>query len=379
MYKKKCIRVLQVIDRLELNSGVSSVVMNYYNHMDKSDIIFDFLVHGSTDNVIRKNIESKGSRIYEMPRLCAKNILMYYKKLNLFFKEKASDYDIIHGHIPNAAVFYLGLAKKYNVSVRIIHSHSSIASENVLKRFRNRVLINLGIKQANCYFACSNSAALYMYGKKMNSSKKVRIIYNAIDTDRFAYNEDLREKVRKNLGIENRFVLGHVGRFTSNKNQEFLIDLIKDLDDERVLLLLIGDGEKSEIIKKKVKKYQLYDQVVFLGIRDDVEIFLQAMDLFLLPSYHEGLPVSCIEAQFSGLNCLISDSVTKETDISGNCYYLDIGDRQSWLKCIKTYMNNCENMKRKVCNTNQFNIENETIKLLNLYKQLLFGWRKDNE
>lgn len=377
--ENQCIRILQVVDRLGWNSGVSSVVMNYFNHVDTSEVIFDFLTHGKTDEQTRKKIEEKGSRIYEMPSLSAGNMLVYHRKLEVFFREHAKEYHIIHGHIPNAAWFYLGLAKKYQVPVRILHSHSSIAAEKPLRGIRNKILIFFGKRKANQYFACSQVAAQYMFGNKAVMSDKVKIIYNAIDVERFAYKPEERGIVREELGLSNKYVIGHVGRFTINKNQLFLIDLLKEIEDETVVLLLVGAGETQEKVRQKATEAGVEKKVWFLGVRDDVERILQAMDVFLLPSYHEGLPVSCVEAQVSGLKCLISDRITKETAITDQCEFLDINDKQAWVDCLKKQVWKDSRAERTTGIGEQFDIRKESKKLVRLYQDLLGYWSKNDE
>lgn len=376
--RNQCIRILQVVDRLEWNSGVSSVVMNYYNYIDTSEVIFDFLTHGKTDEQTRKQIEQKGSRIYEMPSLTAGNMPTYYRSLEAFYKEHAKDYPIIHGHIPNAAWFYLGLAKKYQVPVRILHSHSSIAAEKPLRSIRNKILISFGKRKANQYFACSKVAAQYMFGDRAVASGKVKIIYNAIDVERFAYKPEERNAVREELGLSDNYVVGHVGRFTTNKNQGFLVDLLKEIKDESVVLVLVGAGETQEAVKQKVTEVGLEKRVRFLGIRSDVERILQAMDVFLLPSYHEGLPVSCVEAQVSGLKCLISSRVTKETDITNQCEFLDIQDKQAWIDYLRKQIEEGSGAERITGISERFDIRKESKQLIRLYQNLL-GYRSGKD
>lgn len=318
------IRVLQVLDKLSLNSGVCSVVMNYYDNIDHNKIIFDFLVHEDTPLYFKEKLESNGSRIYQMPELKTKNLLKYVKTLNKFFNNH-KEYKIVHGHIANAAIFYLSMAKWNGVPVRIIHSHNSQGADKFYKKLRNYAL-NLPIKGiANYYFACSDKAAAFLFGENY-INYNVKILNNAINVNKYAFNIDTRAKLRNKLNINNKFVIGHVGRFSNQKNHYFLIDIFNEIhkSNQNTILMLIGKGELEQNVKEKVHALDLDNSVLFMGLRNDVDELMQVMDVFVLPSLFEGLPVVGIEAQASGLPCLFSKNITKQADITSSVIYLDI-------------------------------------------------------
>jgi len=361
---------LHVIDELSLNSGVSSVVMNYYKYIDKDKIIFDFLVHKPATREYSEVLERCGSKIFTMPALKSKNLFYYIKALNKFFKTY-QEYKIIHGHLPNAAAFYLGTAKRNGIPVRIIHSHNACSADSLIKKIRNNLLNSFIPFVANKYVACSDTAASFLF---RNKADKAFILYNAVETDKFGYCAQIRQKVRKELGLkDNQYLIGHVGRFCNQKNHSFLIDIFHELHRNYApfrnsKLLLIGDGELYDSIQKKVRQLNLSDYVIFAGVTDRVSEYLQAMDLFVLPSYFEGLPVSAVEAQVSGLPCFISDTVTTQTSISDRTFFLSLKDDPGvWAEKISTYSDTGE---RKPVYDSKFDIRVQAKELERFYMDI---------
>lgn len=363
------IKVLQVIDIINQNSGVSSVVMNYYQYIDNSNIHIDFMVHGKVSDDLRKKIEINGSKIYQMVDLSGQNLLKYIKQLKIFFKTHREEYDVIHGHLPNAAIFYLGMAKYYKVPVRIIHSHNTQGADGIIKRFRNYVLNRVGLKMANVYFACSKVAARYLYGSK--NMKKAIILHNAIDLERFSYNSSIRDALRKKYNVENKLVIGHIGRFQEQKNHMFILDIAENIKDKIDMeIILLGDGPLRKKITFEIKKRGLENIVKIIGVVSNPQDYYQMMDVFVLPSYYEGLPVVGVEAQAAGLPCLFSEYVTHEVDLTDKVYYLPINNVKIWVEAIINL-----NLERK--NTNKqlencgFMIQKESEKLAQLYEMLV--------
>lgn len=329
----KKIRVLYVLDCLNYKSGVSSIILNYYRSIDKSVISIDFMVHEKVTSDLENELFKNGSKLYTMPELRIKNYFIYKRKLCQFFKNH-KEYSIIHGHIPNVAFFYLGEAKKNGIPIRIIHSHNSKGADTFCKKIRNRLLFYIGIQKANKYFACGKKAADFLYGK--NTKKDVFIMPNAISYDSFRFNKEKRNKIRRLLNIENMFVIGHIGRFCKQKNHNFLIKIFYEIQkkESNTKLLLLGDGDLKEKISKKAKDYNIFDKIIFTGIVDNTSDYLQAMDVFVLPSIFEGVPVAAIEAQVAGLPCVFSDRITKEIDTKYTTY-LSLNDTVSvWTDTI---------------------------------------------
>lgn len=363
------IRVLQVIDKLSLNSGVCSTVMNYYDNMDNNKIIFDFMVHEDTPEYFRQKLADRGSKLYQMPALKTKNLIKYIKALDNFFIEH-KEYKIIHGHIANASIFYLCSAKHHGVPVRIIHSHNSKGADNLIKRVRNFIL-NSPIKSlANSYFACSNKAADFLYGRIFVKKNKVIILNNAIDVDKYSFNISLRNKLRNKMNLNDAYIIGNVGRFCNQKNHDFLIDIFYEIHKSKKesILMLVGEGELESKIKEKVHILDLDDAVIFMGIRSDVHKLMQIMDLFVLPSLFEGLPVVGIEAQTAGLQCVFSSSITREADITGNVTFIELNDgAKIWRDKIINLTNERKSADSKKIKLAGFNIKDQSNYLSKYY------------
>lgn len=359
------IRVLHVLDKISVDSGVSSIVMNYYTMLEHDRVTFDFMLNEDTDTKTRAYIEDNGSKIYVMPKLKAVNVFRYIKYLKDFYR--IHNYKIIHGHVANSAILYLGLAK--NIPYRIIHSHSIKSSDIVWKRVRNWFLTRFIKCVANRFIACSKEAAMFLFGRIDN----VTILNNAIDVEKFVFNEEKRMEIRSSLGLKDEVVIGHVGRFNPVKNHSFLIDIFYEVykKNHNTKLLLIGDGEMHEHIVQKAKKLGLEKEVLFLGLTDKVEAYMSAMDMFVLPSLFEGLGLVGIEAQTSGLPVVVSKNVPGVIDITGNVCFLKL-DKTAWVQKLVTLQVNSERKLQggKVRGT-RFDIETQSLQLYDYYKKLL--------
>lgn len=367
--KRKPVRVLQVLDKLSLNSGASAVVMNYYRWLNKEKIIFDFLLHEKPPGEFRDLLIKNKSKYYVMPELKSKNLKTYRRALRQFFNEH-KEYKIVHGHIPNAAGFYLGEAKKAGVPVRILHSHNTSGADQILKKLRNNFLNKWAVRQASVYFACSKKAALYLFGKKKASLNKVFLLKNAVDLKRFSYNSIVRDKMRKELKIENAFVIGHIGRFCNQKNHHFLLQIFMEIIkiNENSRLLLLGDGDLKQQIENEIKDLNLEKYVLLEGVRENVSDYMQAMDILVLPSLFEGLPVVGIEAQAAGLPCVFSDRITKEASVTGGVQFLPLEmEAKEWAKRVID-LGSCErNMTQSMIRQAGYDIQTEANHLEELY------------
>lgn len=304
--------------------GLETMLMNYYRHIDRNKIQFDFMVHREEEGHYDKEILALGGRIYRMPQIRPGNYKKYFKLLDEFFMQH-NEYKIVHSHINENSSFVLRAAKKAGVPGRIAHSHTSNLGIDYKLLFRLYArLIMKGTP--NRYFACSDNAGKWLFGSKIN--QKVNIIKNAIDLEKFEFDEKNRDMTREQLDVKNNIVVGHVGRFNKSKNHEFLIDVFKELHIKRpdAILLLIGGGETLPTIKKKVQRLGLSEAVKFLGLRKDIPNLLKAMDIFIFPSYFEGAPVALIEAQASGLNCFVSDTISRDNDLTGLVKFLSLDE-----------------------------------------------------
>ena len=307
-----CIRVLHFVSTLSRGSGVMSVIMNYYRHIDRDKVQFDFLHFIACEDSYMEEIRELGGKIYciDKPGSSFQSI----KQLNSFFRLHAGEYTWLHNHEVYLTFLLRPIAKRYGLEKFIVHCHATKYSDKTLNAVRNRILC-LPIRLMKVErFACSEAAGKFLYGEKMLKAGKVFIMHNAIDCEKFRFRPEVRERLRKEMGLEGKFVIGHVGRFERQKNHEFLIEVFAECKKEidSCILLLIGEGSLRSKIEKKVVEKGLKNSIIFLTKRNDMEYLYQVMDLFVLPSLYEGLPVSCLEAQVNGLECIVSRTVTDE-------------------------------------------------------------------
>lgn len=307
-----------VFGMTDIPGGVESVIMNYYRNIDKNKIQFDFLCNNETV-AYSDEIETLGGTIYQITAR-SKNYKLYQKELKEFFEKNAQKYDTIWVNICSLAnIDYLKMAKKYGIKRRIIHCHNSQNMDSKLRGLLhkyNKIFIR---KYATEFWSCSDFSSPWFFSKSVMKSNSYKIIKNAIDLDKFQFNETIRNEYRKKLNIDkNTLVIGNVGRFHFQKNHKFIIEIFEKILEERKdsILLLIGTGEDEETIKQLVKEKDIEANVKFLGKRNDVHNLMQAMDVFLFPSLFEGLGIVLIEAQTSGLITFASsDNIPKEVCI----------------------------------------------------------------
>lgn len=367
MKKEEPIRVAHIIGKW-LGGGVEAVVMNYYRHIDRTKIQFDFLCDEDSTNIPYEEIEQLGGRVILIPPY--QKVFKYQKELIRIFKE--NNYKIVHSHINTLSVFPLRAAKKAGVKVRIAHSHSTTNKKEWKKNLLKQVLRPFSKVYATDYMCCSELAGRWLFGDKAYDSKKVYLLNNAIDLDKFKYNESLRKKKRKELGIsDDTLVIGHIGRFIAQKNHTFLIDIFNEVhkQKENSILLLAGQGPLMGKMKEKVKILGIEDSVKFLGQRNDINELYQAFDVFCLPSLYEGLPVVGVEAQATGLLCIFSDDMTKETKVLDTTEFLSLNQSvEMWgkhiLKSFEVYTRKTNQTEIK---NNGFDIRNEAKKLSDYY------------
>lgn len=321
------IKVL-VLDTVMDRGGAETMIMNYMRNINRDEISFDFLTNRDYRAAYEDEIESLGGKVYHMAPQLPGHFKQYKKEMKEFLKEHP-EYKIIHSNLEERSYLPLKIAKKMEVPVRISHAHNRPLGFDL--KTPVRYYFRWRLKKVNTHmFACGYEAADWLYGKK--NRDKVIQINNAIDAKQFSYDDNKSLDMKKKLGVEGKTVIGHVGRFFAQKNHIFLIDIFKSIHDKdpNTALLLVGGGELDDALmnqmKQKVKDLEIDDCVQFLGVREDVADILQAFDLFLLPSLYEGLPVTMIEAQASGLPCVISDKVPIQCDITGNTKVVSLSD-----------------------------------------------------
>ena len=369
--KREPIRIAQIMGKW-VGGGVEAVVMNYYRNIDRNKIQFDFICDDDSTCIPKEKIENLGGKVILIPPY--QKVLKYHKELKKVLKE--GQYKIVHSHINALSVFSLWAARSAKVPVRIAHSHSTSNKKEWKKTLLKNVLRPFSKLFATDYFCCSELAGRWLFGNKTYNEGKVYLLNNAIDVEKFKYNEKARKQKRKELNIkDNELVIGHIGRFVKQKNHEFLIDIFNEIHNQNknTILLLAGDGPLKEEIQNKVKELGLEKNVQFLGQRNDANELYQAMDVFVLPSLYEGLPVVGVEAQASGLPCFFSTDMTKETKILDSTQFIELTKRPAeWAELIlKKAKKNQRKNAIETISKNNFNINIEAKKLQENYTRKL--------
>ena len=349
--KKKPIVVAQIMGKMN-GGGVEAVIMNYYRHIDRTKIQFDFICDEDSTNIPYEEIEKLGGKVILCPPY--QKLHKYMKFLeNLFVRKK---YRIIHSNINTLSVFPLKAAKKAGVPVRIAHSHNTSNPREIKRNLVKNVLRKFSKKYATDYFACSEAAGRYQFGDKAFDEGKVKIIPNAINIEKFKYDPDARKKLRKEIGIKDSdFVIGHVGAFRRQKNHTFLIDVFAEVKKERknAKLILVGQGPLREEIEEKVKKLGLEKDVFFLGQRNDTNKLYSVFDVFCLPSLYEGFGVVTIEACAAERNVILSEHVPRNKVLVGAQYKkLKI---KEWTNALNTIA--ISNNAKRLINAEDYNLE----------------------
>ena len=305
------IRVLHCVATMG-RAGLETMLMNYYRYIDREKVQFDFLENRKFRPDYHEEIYQLGGKIYQTSRLIPWS-RSYRDEVRSFFISHP-EYKIVHVHQDCLSSVILQCAEEAGVPVRISHSHAASQDKNLkylIKLYYRRKIP----RYATDLLACSHAAGDFMF-----PGCSYQIMKNAIEVDRFTYNSAVRKKIRDEFGFDDKIIIGHIGRFSPQKNHSFLIQVFAEClkREPEARLLLVGDGELRSDAEKQVKESGIEDKVLFTGVRGDVEELLQAMDVFLFPSLYEGLPVTMIEAQASGLPCVISDQVPEECIITND-------------------------------------------------------------
>lgn len=354
------------MNNLRVSNGVSSYAMNYYRKIVRLGISCDFLLTERVASPYNDEVEQNGGRIFVAPSLKKHFFKSYRFMSNLI---KSGEYDIIHCHMMYMGIPFLHAGKKCGVPVRIVHSHRTQSGENLLKRAVGGALKPLIVKDANTYFACSELAGKCLFGKK-----NFTVIYNAIEPENYFFDMDTRLKKRSELGLENKKIIGAVGRIAMQKNPYFIIDIAKAAfkKDRDAVLIWIGTGPLSEKIQSAVKAQGLENRILLLGNRSDVSELYQAMDVFLLPSLFEGLPVVGVEAQFADLPCVFSDTITKEVVLNKKACFVSLkNSADEWANTVLKKINGDTRHRYTLDGVpQQYDINRASIRLAELYKSL---------
>lgn len=331
------IRVLNVLSSLD-GGGVEMMLYNYYSHMDSSKIKFDFIAHNPNEGMLETSLIKLGSTI---SHVTPKHKSLFKNIIEIDNIIKNGHYDIVQCHQNFSCFTTLLSARLRGVKVRVAHSHGNDPATSLLTMLRNasfRIMNRLG---ANYFFACGEGAGKWLFGKKWTAtSYHGMIINNAIDTNRFKYNQIIRNQMREENKLRGKVVLLHIGRFSPEKNHKFIIDLFEKLQQQqpkKYVLIFAGSGSLLEEIKEYTDSKGLSKQVHFLGNRTDIAELLNMSDIFLLPSLHEGFPVTLIEAQSTGICVLASAQITRETKLTDRIVYLPLDDSLKWIEMIRGY------------------------------------------
>lgn len=365
-------RILHIVTYID-GGGVASVVYNYSKYMDRTNLDLHIIALDlGYRQFSEKAFKELGFTVHYVPHSMLKRIPAILSII------KQGCFDIVHAHCEFLSELYLIFAKIAGVKVRIMHSHNANPRVSLMKRMYRPIGRLLAKTFATSFFGCGKDAAISMWGQKSFDNGKCYILNNAIDTSRFAFSQEKRVRIRKELLLNDSNVFVNVGRLDFQKNQTFLLDIFHDYrkHDNKAKLVFVGDGVLKESLVKYVENLGLSDSVLFLGNRQDVNEILNACDCFLLPSLFEGLPVVAIESQANGLPIIMADTITKECGITDVAFFIPINIAvDHWCEKMKEVI--CLNKKRddycvRVRNVN-FDITIEAPKLLEYYKQLLLS------
>lgn len=319
----KPVRILHVLGTTNLG-GAESRIMDLYRHIDRKKVQFDFLVHTTKEGFFDREIKQLGGNIYYLPSFRVYNFFAYKKACREFFATH-KEFQVVQGHMTSTAAIYLPIAKQAGVKVTIAHARSAGVDKGV-KGFVTKFLRKNLYRRCDYMFSCSDLASRAVFGDKQYESGKVVFVPNAVDTKEFLPNEQMRTKIRKEYGLEDSLVIGHVGRFHYAKNHEFILDIFAEFSkkNKRAKLFLLGDGPRRKEMETKAKELGIIEKVIFAGNQNPVAPFYQAMDVFLFPSRFEGMPGTVVEAQAAGVPCLVADTITSQVKVTELVIFLSL-------------------------------------------------------
>lgn len=314
--KEEPIRVLQVLGRLD-RGGAETMILNLYRRMDRQRVQFDFVIHTEESCDYSREVEALGGRIYGMRPLRVSTALAYRKQWRAFFK-KHPEYRLVHGHMRSTASLYLAEAARAGC-VTIAHSHNTTSGQGASALVKDVLQYPLR-HQADYLFACSKKAGVWLFGKKACQGPSFHLLLNGIEPELFAYTEEKRQEVRRQMDAEEKLIFLHVGRLEWQKNHAFLFRVFREAcgmaasqaAGRECRLWLCGTGDDVLRIRQLAEEEGIGDKVDFLGVREDVAELMAAADVMVFPSLFEGLPVTLVEAQCAGLPVLMSDAITGE-------------------------------------------------------------------
>lgn len=365
----KKIKLAMIADCLRLD-GISAVIMNYCTHLNLDKFEITIISGAPVTPVHRKRCDEVGIRVVELP-VRKKAKIKYYVELSRVLKEEHFDICHVHGNSATSSV-ELFLAVVNGAKVRIMHCHNSMCQHKTLHNLLLPIFKHLYTQG----FACSSLAGNWIFGKN-----RFKIIPNGFETEKFRYDSNKRIRYRKQMNLEGCMVIGHVGQINYQKNTEFSIRLFEKefADDDLARLILVGNGRDKEIYKEYIENSVCKNKIILYGESDDVPGLLSAMDIFIFPSRYEGLGISVVEAQISGLPCVISNAVPKEVQVSKNTIFLPIKEEnlKDWSSAIRTFASlkadREKALEKNISDIEKYNIHNCARMLENEYELLLVG------
>lgn len=366
-------RILHVVSSMN-RGGAETMIMNLYRNIDREKIQFDFVCHIKEKCDFEDEIYSLGGRIIRIDSLGTLGIKNYIKELRKVIINYGP-YQVVHAHTDVQAGIVTLAAKMAGVDKRICHSHNTKWKEkpSIKDNLQSYILRNIAKITSTNLCACGKDAAIFFFGKNNYNKNRVTILNNGIDIDNFNNISNLDiNRVKDELEIDNKtLIIGHIGRFYEQKNHIFIIQLAKELKKRNInfKILLIGDGPLKESIKQKSYEYKVDKNIKFLGVRDDVPILLKIFDVFIFPSFYEGLPVTLIETQAAGVEAIISDTITKEVDLEmGLIERISINNTEKWISYILDKRKKCDvNTIYKRINEKGYNVKNNIKALEKVY------------
>ena len=370
------IKVLQSVSSLGIGGNELSV-MNFFRNIDKSQFQVDFLIYDERLE-FAEEVKAAGAKIYLCPQKKTNKLLRTFHEAKFVYRTlKENDYQIIHCNGCSfinilRAVLPAKLAGKVKV---ISHSHNvGNAPKNVIQKAAQQFLRWLLSSLVDLGFTCSDLAGASKYTKSFINGKKYILINNAVKVEKYRFSQENREEIRNRYGINDKCVVGHVGRLAEQKNQGFLLDLFAECwkEDAKMALLLVGGGAMETELKEKAEALGICDKVIFTGSVFDAEKYYSAMDVFVMPSLYEGLPFTAVEAQVNGLKCVLSDEITKTANASGDVVYLPLAaEKALWADVIAKQAekrSDAQNTEKVILN---YDIHKEAQKLQRIYTEIV--------
>lgn len=315
------VRVLHVVSIMR-RGGVENMIMNLYRRMNQEKIKFDFIVHGKEIGSYEQEIKDSGGRVFHV-RTKRESFFGNLSDIEKVVRE--NNYKIIHVHQDAMSMFALKAAQKAGASVRIAHAHSTSMPPSKIFSYIYKYALKRTTKYATHKLACSKASANYLFNGDV---KDTDYLYNGIEIEKFVFSTEIREKIRQNNNWDNKLVVGQVANFIHPKNQMHTLKVFEKLIENKPesVLIFCGEGHDLANCKEKAAEMGLADKVFFMGSVDNVNDYMQAMDVLLLPSFYEGFPLTLVEAQCLGLPCIVSDTITKECKLTDKISYMSLED-----------------------------------------------------